>query len=365
MVSVYQPPIGVEITAIDTPALLLDYGRLSANIDRMAAFVATTEVKLRPHSKTHKCVEIARMQVTAGAVGITCARLSEAEVFAAAGIEDILIANQVVGTKIARLVDLARRCRVTVAVDSAENVYALSAAASHAGVTIPCLVEVNVGMDRCGVEPGEPAVRLARQVASSAGLAFEGLQAYEGQLQFVMPFEKRRKDALAAMGKALQAKLAIEAQGLSVRLISGGGTGTYTVTGGLPWMSELQAGSYATMDARYRSVGIEFSNALTLLATVISRPSRDRAVIDAGLKAVTSEFGMPDVLVEGARMVEFSEEHGTLLLEGHARDLHVGDKLELIPSHGCTTINLHDWLHVTQDGHVKALWAVAARGHSQ
>lgn len=358
--------IGASKLDLDTPSLLLDLRKLQNNIRRMASFVADGPTKLRPHAKTHKCVEIARMQVAAKAVGITCATLSEAEVFADGGIEDILIANQIVGSKIRDLVELERRCRVTVAVDDAENVQALSKAASEAGVTIPCLVEVNVGMDRCGVEPGGPELlELVRQVGSSSGLVFAGLQAYEGHLQFVMPIEERRERALADMHKALEAKCRIEAEDLMVPLISGGGTGTYNVTGKLPWMSELQAGSYATMDARYRSAGVGFSTAVTLLATVISRPRPDRAVIDAGLKAVTSEFGMPEVLVDGASLVKLSEEHGILLLDGQARELRIGDRVKLLPSHGCTTINLHDRYHVIEGDQVQDVWMIAGRGRCQ
>jgi D-serine deaminase-like pyridoxal phosphate-dependent protein len=351
---------------IDTPALTLDLAKLRGNIQRMASFVANGPTKLRPHAKTHKCVEIARLQIAAGAVGITCAKLGEAEAFASGGIEDILIANQIVGSKIKRLVGLERRSKVTVAVDDAGNVRDLSIAASQAAVNIPCLVEVNVGMDRCGVEPdGEALIDLAREVEESRNLTFAGFQAYEGHLQFVMPPQERRRRTVIAMEKVRAAKSALEAAGIRVPLISGGGTGTHVVTARLPWMSELQAGSYATMDWRYRSVGIDFDNALTVLATVISRPREDCAVIDAGLKAVTSEFGMPEVMLKGAIVVKLSEEHGVLELKGKARALRIGDKVELVPSHGCTTINLHDRYHIIENDRVNMVWAIEARGLCQ
>ena len=353
---------------VDTPALALDLAKLEGNIERMASFVANGPAKLRPHVKTHKCVEIARMQIAAGAIGITCAKLGEAEAFASGGIEDILIANQIVGSKeFEQLVDLERRSKVTVAVDDAANVRELSIAASRAAVTVPCLVEVNIGMDRCGVEPeGGALIQLARQVAESRNLTFAGLQAYEGHLQFMMPPEKRREQTVIAMQKALAAKLTLEAAGLPVPVIRGGGTGTHEVTSKLPWMSELQAGSYATMDWRYRSIGVDFSCALTILATVISRPRPERAVIDAGLKAMTSEFGMPEVMLEGATVVKLSEEHAVLALDGKARALGVGDKVELVPSHGCTTINLYDRYHVTANDRVTTdTRAIEARGRCQ
>jgi D-serine deaminase-like pyridoxal phosphate-dependent protein len=358
------PPFHAEV---DTPALVLDKAKLTRNIRRMADFAAGGPAKLRPHAKTHKCVEIARLQLEAGAVGITCAKLGEAEALADGGITDLLVANQIVGPlKLARLADLARRCTITVAVDDAGNVRRLSSAAVAAGVTLRVLVEVNVGMDRCGVEAGEPALALARQVGAAEGLVFAGLQAYEGHLQNLMPFEERAARTGTDMRKALIAKEHIEAAGLEVSAVSGCGTGTHTITGRLPWMTELQCGSYATMDAQYAAVGgADYENALTVLTTVVSRPRPDKAIVDAGLKAVTPEFGDPTVLVPGAAWLDFSEEHGEITLSGPARELRVGDKIELIPRHGCTTVNLYDTYHVIEDGALADTWPVAARGRSQ
>ena len=360
-------PVPPFYAAVDTPALVLDKAKLERNIRRMAEFAAGGPAKLRPHAKTHKCVEIAKLQLEAGAVGITCAKVGEAEALADGGIPDILIANQIIGSlKIARLVELAGRCAVTVAVDDAENVRQLSAAAAAAGVTVRVLVEVDVGMGRCGVEAGEPALALARQVAAAPALVFAGLQSYEGHLQNVTPFEDRKALVLTDMRKALTAKEYIEAAGLEVRDVSGCGTGTHTVTGRLPWMTELQCGSYATMDAQYAAVGgADYENALTVLVTVISRPRPEMAIVDAGLKAVTPEFGDPTVLVEGATWHDFSEEHGEVALAGPAQDLRVGDKIELIPRHGCTTVNLYDRYHVIEDGALTDTWRVAARGRCQ
>jgi D-serine deaminase-like pyridoxal phosphate-dependent protein len=363
----YRAPLGAGPGEIDTPALLLDHAKLIRNIARMATFAAGGPARLRPHSKTHKCVEIARLQLDAGAIGITCAKVGEAEALADGGIADILIANQIVGPiKIARLTALARRCAVTVAVDDAGNVAQLSAAAARAGVTIRCYVEVDVGMARCGVPDGAAALRLARLVHDRPGLVFGGLQTYEGHLQNVVPLDERIALTKRDMAAARAAKETVEAGGLAVGQVSGGGTGTHMVTGRLPYMTELQCGSYATMDAQYRAVGgADFDNALTVLATVISRPRSDRAVIDAGLKAVTPEFGDPTVLCDGARWLDFSEEHGELSLSGAAGELRVGDKIELVPRHGCTTVNLYDRFHVMRDGRLIDEWAVAGRGRSQ
>jgi D-serine deaminase-like pyridoxal phosphate-dependent protein len=365
--SQYVPPIGARRDAIDTPALLLDRDRLEGNIRRMADLFRDTPIRLRPHFKSHKCVEIARLQLEAGAVGITCAKLGEAEVLAEAGVRDILVANQVIGPiKIGRLVDLERRADVMIAVDSARNIADLSTAAVAAGVTIRCLVEVDIGMDRCGVRPGEEALELARVVVASPGLLFMGLQAYEGHLQEVVPYEERRRRTLQDVQKAIDTRRLIEAAGIPVAIVSGGGSGTHTITGHLDGIDELQVGSYATMDAAYAAAGgVDFENALTVLATVVSRPAPERAIIDAGLKTITPEFGKPRVLLDGATFHEWHEEHGELLLEESACDLQVGDNVELIPSHGCTTFNLYDTVHVLREGRLVESWSVAGRGRAQ
>lgn len=360
-------PVPSFYADVDTPALILDKAKLLRNIHKMADFVSGRPTKLRPHAKTHKCAEIARLQLEAGAVGITCAKLGEAEALADAGIDDIFIANQVVGAqKLVRLVALARRCRVSVAVDDAENVRQLSAAAAAARVIIRVLVEVDVGMGRCGVQSSEAAVALARKVTAAPALVFAGLQAYEGHLQNVTPLEKRETLVLADMRRALVAKEHIEAAGLKVQDVSGCGTGTHTVTSRLPWITELQCGSYATMDAQYAAVGgANYENALTVLVTVISRPRSGLAVVDTGLKAITPEFGDPAVLVDGATWLDFSEEHGRIAVSGLASGLRVGDKVEVIPRHGCTTVNLYDRYHVLENDAVIDVWHVAARGRCQ
>ncbi len=364
--STYTPAIGAPKSEIDTPALLVNHELLERNVKRMAGYFADRDVKLRPHSKTHKCVEIARMQIAAGAVGVTCAKLGEAEALADGGIDDILIANQIVGPiKIARLVALAKRIKIAVAVDDAGNVNELSAAAAAAGVTIRCLVEVNIGMNRCGVNTPEEALTLARLITQSPGLAFGGIQAYEGHLQNLMPVEERYARAKADMQKAVDARRYIEAAGIPAPVLSGAGTGTFHATIDVPGVTEIQAGSYITLDAQYKKVGSEFDTALTLLTTVVSRPAEDLAVIDIGLKTVTNEFGLPTVLVEGATILGLSEEHARVKLEGAARALKIGDKIEVLPTHGCTTINLHDRLYLMEDDRLQAVWNVVGRGKSQ
>ena len=243
---------------------------------------------------------------------------------------------------------------------------ALSTAAVKARVKIRCLVEIDVGMGRCGVGSAEAAVSLARQVHMRPGLIFGGFQAYEGHLRNLLPLSERERRVAEDLRIALEAKELAEEAGMPVETITGGSTGTYMFTGRIPWMSEVQAGSYATMDVKYRSVGITaFAYALSVLTTVVSRTSAVRAVVDAGFKAVTPEFGPPEVLVSGARFGEFTEEQGEILLDAGAPELGVGDKIELIPSHGCTTINLYDYFHVLEDDHLVDVWPVSGRGRSQ
>ncbi|MHB1296642.1 MAG: DSD1 family PLP-dependent enzyme [Anaerolineae bacterium] len=355
--------IGRTKWELDTPILCLDAPALERNIARMAAYLRPPRAGLRPHCKTHKSPQIAWMQLRAGAVGITCAKLGEAEAMAAAGIQDLLIANQVVGAdKIARLVNLSGYTRAIVAVEDRENAEEISAAACAKGVRQRVILEVEVGMGRCGVPAGQPALELARYVSGLPGLQFEGLMGYEGHAVMLPDLDERRRVAAEAMSRLVATRDLLVADGIPVGIVSGGGTGTHTLTGNYAGITDIQAGSYATMDAKYRSVGVDFEQALTVVARVISTPQPDVAIIDAGLKTLTSEFGLPVVVrPEGWSLERLSEEHGSLTRNGGA-PLHRGDRVEIVPSHGCTTINLHDIYHVTRDGVLEALWPIAARG---
>jgi len=351
---------------LDTPALVLDAGALEQNIAKMAAFARDAGVHLRPHAKTHKSPRIAAMQLEAGAIGITCQKLSEAEVMVDAGIDGILISNQIVGPqKIRRLVELARRADVMVAVDDPRNVAELSAAAVAGGVTLKLLVEVNVGMMRCGVMPGEPALELARLVLHSPGLDFRGLMGYEGHAVALRTAEERQATAAPSLQALVDTAELLRAHGLTVEVVSSTGTGTYNIGGGFPGITELEVGSYATMDADYRAVGMPFGFALRVLATVISTPQEGLAILDAGMKSIAPDHGMPLVLdLPNAQVLALSEEAGWLTMPGPER-LVPGDKVRLVPGHGCTTINLHDRYHVVRDGLVVDTWPVAARGCSR
>jgi D-serine deaminase-like pyridoxal phosphate-dependent protein len=364
----YQPKLGTHYLELDTPALLLDLDAFQRNVNKMAQFFADKPTSLRPHAKTHKCPEIARRQIQAGAIGITCAKVGEAEVMAQAGIQDILIANQVVGeVKIDRLTDLAARCELMVAVDDPANVAALSRACRAKGVTMRILVEVDIGMNRCGVQPGAPALSLAQQVTDSPNLQLAGLMGYEGHLVSIADSKERRTRVLQALVPLQETRDLLQKNGLSVAIVSGGGTGTYDISGAQPPMTEIEAGSYVFMDASYIKVRPEFETSLTILSSVVSRPTPERIVTDAGMKAITTDHGLPvPIGIPGASSKHLSEEHGRLELDDpETVQLRPGDKVRLIPAHCCTNVNLYDNLHVIQDGALVDIWPITARGRAQ
>ncbi|SPE53580.1 D-threonine aldolase [Verrucomicrobia bacterium] len=352
---------------VDTPALLLDLSALKANLRWMADYFAHRHAKLRPHFKSHKCASIAKMQMDAGAVGIACAKLGEAEVVADAGIRSILIANQIVGPiKISRLIDLCRRAELMVVVDSPDNVRMLSGAVSAAGVSIGVLVEVDVGMGRCGVAPGEPALKLAQQVVSSAGLRFEGLQGYEGHCVDLRQETERTAKTLQSLKLLVDTRRLIERSGLPIHFVSGGGTGTYTLTGNCEGVDEVQAGSYATMDWWYGDIRPEFNQAMSILTTVISQPRPDLVIIDVGRKGFGAEWGPPRVKgIAGSEVISYTSEEHTKINVPHDSKIEIGDRIEIIPSHGCTTSNLYSEFVVHQDGLVRARWPIEGRGKLQ
>lgn len=362
--------IGKHKTELDTPALLINLDIMESNIQKMANYFSKVNTELRPHIKTHKTPIIAHKQIAAGAIGITCAKLGEAEAIVHSGIRDVLIANQIVGKhKIARLINLAKHSDIMVAVDNVENVNAISKAASEKGVTIRVLIEVNIGMDRCGVEPGHESLRLSQIVSTSPNLKFEGLMGYEGHT-VAKPIRIERKTATeTAMQRLIDTKHLLEKNGFNVSIMSGGGTGTYEITGSIPEMTEVQAGSYVFMDSTYRNVegvGDRFDCALTVLATVVSRPEKNRIIVDTGLKVLTKEFGIPQpVGMQDVEMIGLSEEHGKMLISNEDISLKPTDKLEILPTHCCTNVNLHDRFYGIRDEIVETVWEIAARGRSQ
>ena len=366
-------PPGMPLADIDTPALILDLDAFERNLARMAEAVRGTGVALRPHAKSHKCAEIARRQIALGAVGVCAQKVSEAEALVDGGIEDVLIANEVVGAaKLARLAALAKRARVSVCVDNAAAVAPMQAAANTAGVKLEVLIEIDVGQHRCGIEPGEPAAALARAVADSPNLHFAGLQAYHGSAQHYRSVAERRAAIAAAAEMARATKALIESRGISCPKITGAGTGTFPFEIESGVYNEIQPGSYVFMDADYnRNQWNEgdsprhprFEQSLFVLTTVMSTPTAERAVVDAGLKAHSVDSGMPRV--DGRPGIEFvkaSDEHGVLAIERGVKGPSLGEKLKLIPGHCDPTVNLWDAIVCARAGVVEALWPVSARG---
>jgi D-serine deaminase-like pyridoxal phosphate-dependent protein len=354
----------ITVDSIETPALLVDLDALEWNIRIMADFMKGRRVRLRPHFKTHKSPAICHLQLAAGAKGICCAKLGEAEVLLSTGIPDVLIANQVVDpVKITRLAGLARgSARVTVCADNPANVKALSEACAAVGATLRVLVEVDVGMNRCGVKTSEAALALAKQIHASPGLVFEGIQAYEGHLVQIPEIEKRRAGVREMEEKIGRLKTMLEKAGLPVKEISGGGTSTYNITGDNTIWTEIQAGSYVFMDNSYDGMGLPFREALTVLATVI-HTHEGRAVTDAGIKVCTTDHGNPTVKGHPGMELRTNEEHG--IITDPAGELVYGQKIEYIPSHCCTTVNLHDTYHCVRAGTLEAVWPIPGRGRSR
>jgi len=360
--------IGKSKYEIDTPALLVDVGKLIGNIQKMADFFKDKDARPRPMWKTPKTVEIAKLQMEAGAIGITCAKISEAELLVEAGIEDLLIANEVVGGgKLARLVALNKKADVKCAVDDPAHVEALSRAAVAGGVTIGVLVDVFVGLPRCGVK-SEDAASLAKLVDDADGLDLRGVMGYEGHVVNVEDAEARKAEAEKSMGMLTDAAGSIREAGLSCDIVSGGGTGTYNFSGTFPGVTEVQVGSYPLMDVKYGKLELGFDKAATILSTVWSKAPAlpGWTIIDAGMKTVTYEFGLPELIgVPNTRLAMLSEEHGHLLTEGGESGLEIGDKVELCPSHICTTVNLHDRMYMIGNGKVVDVWEIEGRGKSQ
>ena len=360
---------------LDTPALLVDLEAMDQNIRQMQAQVSSCGLNLRPHGKAHKIPALAQRQLAQGAQGICTAKLGEAEVMAAAGIPDILITTPIAGeTKYQRLISLhlvyptVRFCQV---VDHPDHVHEIARHAAAAGITVDLLIEVESGQQRCGVAVGEALLNLVRLIVDNPHVHYRGVQAYSGHLQHVHGFAERQRQARAAVLPLFDFIASVlRPIGLAPAVVSGGGTGTYPACEGLGF-TEIQAGSYLFMDAAYRATGNShgdavndsFLPALKVLTTVISTPTPHRAVIDAGMKSLSTDMGMP--LLDGFPAVQYltgGDEHGKLMLpDGHA-GFAIGQRLLMLPSHCDTTLNNFNTLHGVRDGHLVESWPIAARG---
>lgn len=363
---------GDTIDQIDTPALMIDLDAFDRNLRKMAAFSAAAGIRLRPHAKTHRCSIIARKQIELGSVGQCCQKVGEAEALVHGGIKDVLVTNEVLDPhKLRRLAALARHASIALCFDAPEQVHAASLAAREFDVEFGALVEIDLGMWRCGVAPGEAAADLAAMIAAAPSLKFLGLQAYEGRAQHLEGYAER-ENAIARASDAVRLSVnAIAARGLTCSVIGGGGTGTYAFEGQSKLWTELQCGSYIFMDSEYSGIQgadgqpyADFEQSLFVLSTVMSVAGQGRAIVDAGLKSYTLEKGLPGIYGQPhARLVAASDEHGTVAL-GAGPMLPLGAKLKLIPSHCDPTVNLHDVYVCTRNGRVEAIWPIGARGAS-
>jgi D-serine deaminase-like pyridoxal phosphate-dependent protein len=370
----YLPAVGTLLAEVETPALIIDLDAFETNLRLMQESIADFAGQLRPHAKTHKCPAIALAQIAHGAVGVCCQKVSEAEALVDGGVCDVLISNQVVGAaKMARVAALAGRARLSICVDDPEQIAALDEAmdraSDDAAATLDVLVEIDVGAKRCGVAPGQPAVRLAELIGKTQHLHFAGLQAYHGSAQHRRSVEERRAAIKSAAELAAYTRDLLHAAGIDCPKITGGGTGSYLFEAGSSVYDELQAGSYIFMDADYAanewadSGQPPFQHSLFVWTTVMSRMPGVRAVVDAGLKSSSVDSGLPKLADKTTTAVYTgaSDEHGVITLNG-AADFPLGHKLKLIPGHCDPTVNMHDNFVCIRNGRVEAIWPITARG---
>lgn len=355
--------VGAPLDALDTPSLIVDLDIMERNVARIVDACAAGGVGWRPHCKSHKSPDIARRQIAAGAIGITCAKLSEAEMLVDAGIRDILIANQIVGPiKLERLMRLRRQADIAVAVDGVENAAELARAAEASGVRLRVLIEVDTGTERAGVLPGEPVLALARRVGAYGSLHLAGLMTWEGHTtRIVDPAEKRCAIAQAVGAVVASAQLCRDA-GIPIGIVSCGGTGTFETTTTIPGVTEIQAGGGIFGDVRYRTIyNVPVDYALTVLATVTSRPTPTRIIADAGKKAMSTDGGMPFPLdVPDIERVGFSAEHAKVELKAPSATPRVGERIRLIVGYADTTVHLHSEIFAARRGRVEDVWPIPA-----
>ncbi len=357
--------IGLEKNEIDTPALLIDLDLMEKNISKMSHFFADKKAKLRAHTKVHRTPILAHKQIRAGAKGICCQKLAEAEIMAASGINDIMVTNEIVTPKkINRLIALTKYADISVIVDNVINAEQLSKAALREGAKLNVLVDIHTGSNRCGVESGEPAFKLTKRITELKGLSFMGLMNFEGHLSSLEPRDRRKLEIEKSEGILLKTKEVLEKSGIEVREVSTGSTGTYDVSGVTPGVTEVQAGSYILMDAGYHPHTPEFDCALSVLSTVISRPSEYRVICDSGLMSMHAQ--KDSIMVSGRsdlRVGAINAEN-TRLEKDKPIDLSVGDQVEFIPSYLDGTVKLHEKFYGVRKGKVECIWNILGRDTS-
>ena len=368
-----ERPIPVE--DVPTPALLVDVATMDLNLAKMAAHAEEKGISLRPHTKTHKCPLLAKRQMEMGAVGVCCAKVSEAEVMVEAGIGEVLITSPVVtDDKIGRVAALSKQsAEVALVVDNRPAAERLQEAAAAAGVVQRVLIDLDVGTRRTGIAVGEPALELARAIDGLPNLNLQGLQAYAGHLMHVHGHAERQTRSLAALETAVETKRLIEADGIELSVLTGGGTGTWDIDSAVNGMTDLQVGSYLFMDDQYRQIGSrnsevfdDFETSLFVMVTAISQPVSTMITTDGGYKAFASDADRPLLADVGGVVYGWGgDEHGMLRIADAARPPQLGDRLRCITPHCDPTVNLYDVYYPVRDGRVEELWPISARGKSQ
>jgi 3-hydroxy-D-aspartate aldolase len=358
----------MRVAELPTPALLVDIDVLQSNIQRMSAHAENAGKRLRPHVKAHKCVQIARRQVEAGAAGICVATVPEAELMGRAGIESLLLTSPVADlAKCERMVALCRLVPdVAVVIDHPEQVELYARSANDAGCTLKILVDLDVGDHRTGVPPGEPAFELVKAILLNRSLTFHGLQAYSVRASHMSEAEGRESYNSGALECALHTQQILESHSIATPVITGGSTGSYADDSKLAYLTELQAGSYALMDGAYARIGIKkFGHALTVLATVVSANHPDRVTVDAGFKAFATDrpFG-PDLKDNSSARYQWAgDEFGYIFFENASNRLRLGDRVKFVPPHCDPTVNLYDRIYACRGYEVEEIWPVMDRYH--
>lgn len=357
--------IGAHKQSLDTPVLLVDLDVMEGNITRMATACRNRGVAWRPHTKGLKIPAIAHKALKAGALGVTCAKLGEAEVMAGAGIADILIANQIVTPeKIARLAGLRHHTDVAVLVDDPGNVAALGAAARATGVVLRVLIEIDIGMGRAGLPPGPAVLALAETIAQTDGVKLAGVEGWEAQTTQIADLREKADAIAKAVGLLTGTANTLRAAGFPAEIVSCGGTGTYQLTVQQPGVTEVQAGGGILSDVRYRTMyHVDHPYSLTVMTTVVSRPTSRRIVCDAGKKTMSTDSGEPIAIgIEGQYKLRFSAEHVTIETTQPNSSLRVGDRVEFVVGYSDTTVHLHDEMIGTRDDRVEIIWPILGRG---
>lgn len=360
---------------LPTPALLVDLDAFEANVAKMTQHARASNRSLRPHGKTHKCPDIAKALVRAGAAGACAAKLSEAEVFAKNGVGGLLVTTAVVGKhKIERALRLAAAKPDTIfCVDNVQNAADIDAAARAAKLKVNLAIDLYVG-NRTGIRPGQAAIGLAQHISKLANVKFWGLQAYAGHASHKQGFDARKQTSLEAMSPAVETRRALEKSGLVCPMLTGGSTGTYNIDSEIDGITELQPGSFVFMDIDYNRIGgkdgavyRDFRNSLVVLTSVVSKPSDTEAVVDGGLKAFSTDrtFGPEARDLEGVTFSWGGDEHGKLNLAKASKAVNVGDRIEFIVPHCDPTVNLYDKIYGVRGEQVELVWPIAARGMSQ